>query len=127
MQAHYGHLSKARAQAKRLDGQTFKDRTIHAKFQIPTGRGNGPFSVTLEGLLPLLPADKVNLKSFTQASHIAFGQPSYIKHVAIDRIRDLLTGYGHLDSFDVMPLSSKATKMTAWVQFSAAEDAAPSR
>lgn len=123
-QAHYAGLSKAKTEATRLNGTTFKGRTIHAKFQMPSLRQTESFTVILEGLPPLLPSDSAQLKALAHANHIAIGKPTYIKQVAIDRIRDLLTGYGHLDSFDVMPMSQSNTKMTAWVQFVAAEDAA---
>ncbi|KAI9452126.1 hypothetical protein BJY52DRAFT_1174588 [Lactarius psammicola] len=122
--AHYASLSKAKTEATRLNGTTFNGRTIHAKFQIPSFRQTESFTVILEGLPPLFSSDSAQLKAIAHANHIAIGKPTYIKQVAIDRIRDLLTGYGHLDSFDVMPTSQANTKMTAWVQFVAAEDAA---
>ncbi|KAH9022020.1 hypothetical protein EDB85DRAFT_394082 [Lactarius pseudohatsudake] len=122
--AHYPSLSKARSEAMRLNGTTFKGRKIHAKFQTPSLRQTTSFTVVLEGLPSLLPSDPVQLKALSRADHVAIGEPTYIKRVAVDRIRDLLTGHGHLDSFDVMPTSQANTKMTAWVQFAAAEDAA---
>ncbi|KAH9053122.1 hypothetical protein EDB87DRAFT_1835481 [Lactarius vividus] len=122
--AHYASLSKAKSEAMRLNGTTFKGRKIHAKFQTPSLRQTTSFTVVLEGLPSLLPSDPAQLKALSRADHVAIGKPTYIKQVAVDRIRDLLTGHGHLDSFDVMPTSQANTKMTAWVQFVAADDAA---
>ncbi|KAE9400874.1 hypothetical protein BT96DRAFT_938332 [Gymnopus androsaceus JB14] len=124
--AHYNTVSKARAEAQRLDGLVFNESKIGATFQLPGVRQTTSFSVVIVGL-PLQGAhhatwSQERLKTFAHAASITVGRPTYDLMHAVDKLGVLLRESGNLESFEVMPTSGK--KITGWAQFTTSDAAA---
>lgn len=119
--AHYNGISTARQQALILDGQSFNGSTISATFQTPTYKLTRSFSVEIRGL-PRNP-NKQQLKTFCHANSITVGSPNYLLSDAMTEMKTLLSRYGRLESFEILPLDPKKSKAMAFAQF-AVPDAA---
>ncbi|TBU30635.1 hypothetical protein BD311DRAFT_690392 [Dichomitus squalens] len=117
--AHYATLSKAREQAKRLDGQTFRGATLHASFQTPSRYQRSSFSVELKGLP--LDTSSASLKIFTRSDSVALGSPSFMIEDSVRELRKLLATYGSLEAFDFAPPAQGKYKLVAFVQFADAD------
>ncbi|KAI0352374.1 hypothetical protein OH77DRAFT_1460501 [Trametes cingulata] len=118
--AHYSALSRAKEEARRLDGTSFDKRTIRAAFQTPTRNQRTSFSVELKGLP--LNASLADLKRFCCANSVTKGRPSFAVDESVKALRSLLSSYGSLESFDFVPpdparSTSGNSKLVAFVQF----------
>lgn len=120
--AHYDTVSKARAEAQRLNGMMFNESKIGATFQLPGVRQTTSFSVVIVGLPAHTTWSQEQLKAFAHASSITTGRQTYKESHAVDGLRVLLRESGDLESFEVMPTNGK--KITAWAQFTTSDAAA---
>ncbi|KAI0328697.1 hypothetical protein GY45DRAFT_1306280 [Cubamyces sp. BRFM 1775] len=126
--AHYNTLSKAKAEASRLDKTTFDGRTIRASFQQPSYRQRTSFSVEIKGLP--LSTSLEHLKRFCHAPSVTKGSSSFDVDESVEELRTLLSQHGALESFDFARggpnrrgATGGAPKLVAFVQFSEADAA----
>lgn len=119
--AHYDGITTARQQALALDGKSYNGSKVSAFFQTPKPRQIGSFSVELRGL-PRNPPSH-SLKIFSSAKSITIDKPSYNLRSAIEEMKVLLSRYGKLESFEVLPVDSKKPKIVAFAQFSSPDAA----
>ncbi|KAI0691467.1 hypothetical protein C8T65DRAFT_816901 [Cerioporus squamosus] len=117
--AHYPTLSKANVQATRLDGLSFNGTTLRVAFQMPSRNQISSFSVELKGLP--LDVSSIHLKRFCRASSVTLGRPSFIVKDSLRELRQLLTTFGPLESFDFLEPNKNKAKLVAFVQFSDAD------
>lgn len=98
-----------------LNGKSFNGVPVSATFQTPTPRQTRSFSVEICGLPPN--ANRNHLKAFCHASSITVGTPSYDLSLVTTEMKHLLSQYGKLDSFEVLPLDLNRSKVVAFAQF----------
>jgi hypothetical protein len=136
--AHYSNMPKAREQAKKLNGKTFRGRTLTVSYQVPKpGSGqeyskhhfsaaSGIFSIEIKGLLAsdiVEESGRQDLERFTSCSSISFGEPSYTQQKACEHIRHVLEACG-LVSLDVLPTDPSDATVTALAQLKDSKGAA---
>ncbi|KAJ8490200.1 hypothetical protein ONZ51_g2450 [Trametes cubensis] len=126
--AHYDTLSKARAEASRLDKTTIEGQIIRASFQQPSYRQRTSFSVEMKGLPLSTPLE--HLKRFCRTSSVTKGCPSFDIDDSAEQLRTLLSRHGPLESFDFAKGGSNrrsgtsgAPKLNAFAQFCEADAA----
>jgi RNA recognition motif-containing protein len=125
--AHYSNIQRAKEEAQRLDGKTFNGHKLAVSFQATSTSTRYRVtrissSIEIKGLPLRINED--HLKRFTRSSSIAIGDPSYSQEEASQKIRALLSEFGSLDSFDLLPSDNKKPKTAAFAQFSSSESAA---
>jgi hypothetical protein len=123
--AHYSTLTKARAEADRLQLMTFDGHVVKATVQTPNFRQRSSFSVMITGL-PLsaceTPKMASRLQKFTHATSVTVGDPTYrLSEATLAAARTALETHGRLESFDVAP--QHRNKVTIWVQFASGSSA----
>ncbi|KAI0078666.1 hypothetical protein K474DRAFT_864478 [Panus rudis PR-1116 ss-1] len=120
--AHYHNISDARANASRLDGMVFANRKIRATFQVPSFRQRESFSVVLKRL-PLY-VNPATLKKISSATTVTVSEkPIYSPSAALSKLQSLLSEYGTIEAFDVLPRDRNKPKVVAFAQFTSAEAA----
>ncbi|KAF9005933.1 hypothetical protein BDQ17DRAFT_1352417 [Cyathus striatus] len=98
----YDTITKAKAEATRLDGLIFSESMIHATFIKPERKQNHSYSVKLEGLL--VHVEKQSIKELcSEATSVVMDGPT-CKEPVSPLIRDFLAQFGLLQ-FDEIPLS----------------------
>ncbi|KZT27877.1 hypothetical protein NEOLEDRAFT_1059755 [Neolentinus lepideus HHB14362 ss-1] len=120
--AHYPTISKAMAQAKRLHNGLFDSRKVMVHFQPPKPRQTTSFSIEIKGLPPRARAD--DIKRWSHASSVTLGQPTYEEGEGEQYVREQLSKFGTLESFDLVPATRNHVKIKAFAQFHVPEAAA---
>ncbi|KJA23594.1 hypothetical protein HYPSUDRAFT_201311 [Hypholoma sublateritium FD-334 SS-4] len=111
---HYPAISKAKQQVADLNGVILRGRAIKATFIAPKKAQKPPFAIHLENLDPETTRAETEeiAKDFTL---VTMDPPLYEKD-ATDSIRFEFSGFGEMDQFDAIPVTTEAIA-TAFVAF----------
>ena len=129
--ANYSTKNHAEKMVDKITAKTFSGRSLSASVTHPGfGERRGTYSwssssastVKIKGLP--LGTDPFHLARFTQCPSVTIGEPTYEHERGIEQLRRLLSQYGPLESFDLLPVNSGKPKLTAFAQFSSSDAAA---
>ncbi|KAF8582786.1 hypothetical protein K439DRAFT_131801 [Ramaria rubella] len=119
--AQYNTIRGARSKASSLDGKFFADRKVSATFQQPGILQSTSFTVILKGLPGFVNIH--DLKQFCGTNSVKLGQSNYAAKEGARRIRELLEGFGPVESFDHSHPKLQDVKIKALVRFAKPEHA----
>ncbi|EJT99116.1 hypothetical protein DACRYDRAFT_24167 [Dacryopinax primogenitus] len=106
----YSSARVAQKEAHRLDGRVVRGRKLVAK----SNTFGGNFAATVSGL----PADatKEELQKLTKASSVSLGDPTFDASEAVEMLHNMLSGFGPLDSFDLLPTLPTENKILIYAR-----------
>ena len=114
--AFYPTITIAKAQEKRLDGQTYYGRKIKAEFHRPRPKQTHSFAVKITGL-PTEIGKKCLEQLCEESTLVTLENITYDSALVNNTIRDLLANLGPLDSFDVPSWDENQSKIVGFAQF----------
>ncbi|EPQ56488.1 hypothetical protein GLOTRDRAFT_15759, partial [Gloeophyllum trabeum ATCC 11539] len=110
------------SEAKRLHHSIFDGRQVLVQCQSPKRRQTSSFSIEIKGLPPNVRAE--DIQRWCNAASVTLGRASYGRSTGIQHVRDELSKFGPLESFDLVPSGPRPTKLKAFGQFCTPEAAA---
>ncbi|KDQ20330.1 hypothetical protein BOTBODRAFT_170315 [Botryobasidium botryosum FD-172 SS1] len=120
--AHYRTSIDAKRAAAAIDGRMFKGRKLSATFQPPSKGQTTSFSVVLKGVPASFPYG--DLRAFCDAEKITKGTPTYVGDDVVAKVRELLSDFGPLETYDLDSRSRGDSKYRVLARFSSADAAA---
>ncbi|TFK51776.1 hypothetical protein OE88DRAFT_1628695 [Heliocybe sulcata] len=119
---HYSTISEAMSQARRLHNTLFDGRKVLVHFQQPKSRQRTSFSIEIKGLPPKVRRD--DIKQWCRASSVTLGRPTYEAAEGQQHVKEKLSKFGPLESFDLAPADRNSVKLRGFAQFHMPEAAA---
>ncbi|KAL0953618.1 hypothetical protein HGRIS_004825 [Hohenbuehelia grisea] len=119
--AYYDEITKAKAEAARLNGALCEGRKVEMSFERPKKSQKHSFAVKISGLP--LGLDKARLKNFCVGSATVHVGERTFPEVTGDVIRKLLGRYGKVDIMSILPTDRGQTRVVAVAKFDTPDNA----
>lgn len=112
----YPTITTAKAQEKQLEGLIYNGRKIKAEFHKPRPKQTHSFAVRITGLPTQSTKESIE-QLCKEATLVTLDPANYDSTPVENAIRDLLTNFGPLDSFDIPSWDDKQAKLVGFARF----------